>query len=80
MEFEALRDILVKILGVAPDEVTPEATFEGDLGADSLDLYQVLMQMEDTFGIETVSEDVKKITRVSEAVEFIKKAENKKKV
>ncbi len=78
MELEALRDILVKILGVAPDEVTPEATFEGDLGADSLDMYQVLMQMEETFGIETVSEDVKQITCVSEAVEYIKKAENKK--
>lgn len=78
MELEALRDILVKILGVAPDEVTPEATFEGDLGADSLDMYQVLTQMEENFGIETVSEDVKQITCVSEAVEYIKKAENKK--
>ena len=62
MEFEVLRDILVRILGVAPDEIGPETTFEGDLGADSLDMYQVVLQMEETFGIEAVSEKVEKIT------------------
>lgn len=72
-----MRDILVKILGVAPDEITPETTFEGDLGADSLDMYQVLLQMEETFGIRTVSEDIRRITCVSEAVEYIKRAERK---
>ena len=40
MEFEVLRDILVRILGVAPDEIGPETTFEGDLGADSLDMFE----------------------------------------
>ena len=52
MEFEVLRDILVKILGVAPDEITMDSTFAEDLGADSLDMYQVVLQMEETFDIE----------------------------
>lgn len=71
MEFEMLRDILVKILGVAPDEITPDTTFEGDLGADSLDMYQVVLQMEENFGIEAVPEEIQKISRVSEAVDYI---------
>ncbi len=71
MEFEMLRDILVKILGVAPDEITPDATFEGDLGADSLDMYQVVLQMEENFGIKAVPEKIKEIKRVSEAVDYI---------
>ena len=45
MEFEVLRDILVKILGVAPDEITMDSTFAEDLGADSLDMYQVVLQI-----------------------------------
>lgn len=72
MEFEALREILVQILGVYPDEVMPESTFEGDLGADSLDMYQVLLQMEETFDIEVVPEQLRDIKTVAEAVEYIK--------
>ncbi|MCR5654028.1 MAG: acyl carrier protein [Lachnospiraceae bacterium] len=72
MEFEELRKILVQILGVYPDEVTPESTFEGDLGADSLDMYQVLLQMEETFEIEVVPEQLRDIKTVAEAVEYIK--------
>ncbi|MGN0130896.1 MAG: acyl carrier protein [Lachnospiraceae bacterium] len=77
MELEVLRDILVKILGVAPDEIRPDTTFEGDLGADSLDMYQVVMQMEETFGIEADPEQIKKIVCVSEAVDYIKAAKKK---
>lgn len=74
MEFEVLRDILVKILGVAPDEITMDSTFAEDLGADSLDMYQVVLQMEDTFGIEMVPEKIEKIKKVSEAVSYIEHA------
>ena len=77
MEFEVLRDILVKILGVAPDEITMDSTFAEDLGADSLDMYQVVLQMEDTFGIEMVPEKIEKIKKVSEAVSYIEHAKKK---
>ena len=75
MEFEVLRDILVKILGVAPDEITMDSTFAEDLGADSLDMYQVVLQMEETFEIEMVPEKIEKT--VSEAVAYIKHAKKK---
>lgn len=77
MEFEALQKILVKILGVAPDEVTMESIFEEDLGADSLDMYQVALQMEAVFEIPMVPEQIKNITKVSEAVAYIKAARKK---
>ena len=77
MEFEELRNILVKILGVAPDEVTMDTSFEEDLGADSLDMYQVVAQMEETFKIKVTPQEIEKIKRVSEAVEFIKSVEKK---
>lgn len=77
MEFEALRDILVKVLGVAPDEITMNSTFAEDLGADSLDMYQVVLQMEETFGLKMIPEEVEKIKKVSEAVAYIKKANAK---
>lgn len=77
VEFEVLRDILVKILGVAPDEITMDSTFAEDLGADSLDMYQVVLQMEESFGIEMVPEKIEKIKTVSEAVSYIKHAKKK---
>ena len=77
MEFEELRNILVKILGVAPDEVTMDTSFEEDLGADSLDMYQVVVQMEETFKVKVTPQEIEKIKRVSEAVEFIKSVEKK---
>lgn len=77
MEFEVLRDILVKILGVAPDEITMDSTFAEDLGADSLDMYQVVLQMEETFDIEMIPEKVERIKTVSEAVSYITHAKKK---
>ena len=77
MEFEELRDILVKILGVAPDEITMDTSFEEDLGADSLDMYQVVAQMEETFKIKVTPQEIEKIKRVCEAVEYIKSAEKR---
>lgn len=78
MEFEELRNILVKILGVAPDEITMDTSFEEDLGADSLDMYQVVVQMEETFKVKVTPQEIEKIKRVSEAVAYIKAAEKGK--
>ena len=72
MEFEKLRDILVDQLGVEEDDVTPEASFENDLGADSLDLVEILMAIEEEFGFEVSEEDVDGIDTVGKAVEYIK--------
>ncbi len=77
MEFEVLRELLVKILGVAPDEVTMDSNFETDLGADSLDMYQVVMQMEETFEVEVIPEKIEKIKTVSEALDYIRTAKKK---
>ncbi len=74
MEFEKLQEILVKILGVAPDEITMDTTFAEDLGADSLDLYQVAIQMEETFDIHVDLEQIRDIDKVSEAIAFIQNA------
>lgn len=73
MEFEALRDSLVKILGVYKDEVTLDADFAKDLGADSLDLYQVVLNMQQAFGYEIVPEDLSKIKTVQDAVNYMRK-------
>lgn len=78
MEFEELRNILVKILGVAPDEITMDTSFEEDLGADSLDMYQVVVQMEETFKVKVTPQEIEKIKRVSEAVAYIKATEKRK--
>ena len=68
MEFEKLRDIIVEVLNVDETEVTMESTFIDDLGADSLDVFQII------FDIEIPNEEAEKIVTVGDAVEQIKKA------
>ena len=68
---EKVKSIIVEQLGVDPEEVTLEATFVNDLGADSLDTVELVMAFEEEFGIEIPDEDAEKITRVKEAVEYI---------
>ena len=72
MEFETIRKILVEQLGVSEDEVTMDSTFENDLGADSLDLVEILMALEEEYGFEVSEEDVEGIDTVGKAVEYIK--------
>lgn len=72
MEFETIKRILVEQLGVSEEEVTMEATFENDLGADSLDLVEILMALEEEYGFEVSEEDVEGIDTVGKAVEYIK--------
>ena len=76
MEFEKLRDIIVEVLNVDESEVKLEATFVDDLGADSLDVFQIIMGLEEEFDIEIPNEEAEKIVTVGDAVEQIKKAIN----
>jgi acyl carrier protein len=69
--FERLKKIIVEQLGVEEDDVTPEAAFVEDLNADSLDLVELIMSLEEEFGMEISDEDAEKIQKVSDAVEYI---------
>jgi acyl carrier protein len=70
---ERVKKIIVDQLGVEEDLVTSEASFVDDLGADSLDTVELVMALEEEFGIEIPDEDAEKITRVKEAVDYIEK-------
>lgn len=71
---EKVKSIIVDQLGVSADEVKPEASFVDDLGADSLDLTELIMAMEEEFDIEIDDEDAQKIVEVKDAVDYIEKA------
>ena len=68
---EKVKSIIVEQLGVEADDVKPEASFTEDLGADSLDIVELVMAFEEEFGIKIPDEDAEKINRVSEAVSYI---------
>ena len=72
MIFEKIREIIVEQLGVNEDDVKLETSFIEDLEADSLDLFQVIMELEDAFDVKV--EEVENIKTVSDAVNFIEKA------
>lgn len=72
MEFEKIRTIIAEVLNVDINEITMETTFLEDLGADSLDVYQIIMEIEEEFGIEIEAEDAEKIRTVEDAVNRIK--------
>ena len=76
MEFEKLQNIIAEVLNIEPDEITMETTFVEDLGADSLDIFQIIMGIEEEFDIEIANEDAEHITTVADAVEEIKNALN----
>jgi acyl carrier protein len=71
--FEDIKAIIVEVLGVDPEEVTPEANFREDLEADSLDLVELIMEFEDKFGEEIPDDDAQQITTVGEAVAYVEK-------
>lgn len=73
MEFEKLKDIIAEVLNVDVSEITEETTFVDDLGADSLDVFQIIMGIEEEFDIELDTEDAEHIVSVGDAVEEIKK-------
>jgi acyl carrier protein len=76
MEFEKLKKIIAEVLNVDEEEITMETTFVDDLGADSLDIFQIIMGLEEEFDIEIANEDAEKIVTVGDAVEQIKNALN----
>lgn len=76
MEFDKLKKIIAEVLNVDEDEITMDTTFVDDLGADSLDVFQIIMGIEEEFDIEIENEEAEKIVTVSDAVEQIKNALN----
>lgn len=76
MELEKLKKVIAEVLNVDTEEITPETTFVDDLGADSLDVFQIIMGIEEEFDIEIPAEKAETITTVEEAVEMIKGALN----
>lgn len=66
-----IRDILVEHLGIAPEEVTPEAAFIEDLGADSLDTVELVMELEETFDMQIPDEEAEKLTTVGAVTDYL---------
>jgi acyl carrier protein len=76
MEFEKLQKIIGEVLNIDTDEITMETTFVDDLGADSLDVFQIIMGIEEEFDIEIPNEEAENIVTVADAVDQIKNALN----
>ena len=75
MELEKLKKVIAEVLNVDTEEITLETTFTDDLGADSLDVFQIIMGIEEEFDIEIATEEAEKIVTVGDAVEQIKNAQ-----
>ena len=71
MEFEKLQKIIAEVLNLSEEEIRPDSTFVDDLGADSLDVFQIIMGIEEEFDIEIDNEEAEKITTVQDAVDQI---------
>ena len=76
MELDKLKKIIVEVLNVEENDITMDTTFIDDLGADSLDVFQIIMGLEEEFDIEIPNEQAEKIVTVADAVEQIKNALN----
>lgn len=76
MEFEKLQNIIAEVMNVSADEISMETTFVEDLGADSLDIFQIIMGIEEEFDIEIPNDAAEQIVTVGDAVEQIKAATN----
>lgn len=74
MEFETLKKVISDVLGVDPNEITEETTFADDLGADSLDLYQILLELQDQLKLEVDEDALKDVKTVGDALDLIKNA------
>ena len=76
MEFEKIQEIIADVLNIDTQEIKSDSKFVDDLGADSLDIFQIVMGIEETFDIEIDNSDTEKILTVADAVEQIKNAMN----
>ena len=74
---EKIRDIIVEQLGVSADQVTPEAKFIEDLGADSLDTVELVMALEEEFGQEIPDEEAEKLQSVGDVIKYIEETDGK---
>ena len=77
MEFDKLKEVIADVLSVDPNEITLDTTFTEGLGADSLDVFQIIMGIEEAFEIEIPADKVENITTVGEAVALIKNSMSK---
>lgn len=73
MDLESFSNVLASVLHVYPHEITADTTFQGDLGADSLDLYQIILAVEKELSVELPTEGMDKLTTVGEALQFLNK-------
>ena len=73
MEFDLLKEIIAEVLNVDAAEITAETTFVDDLGADSLDVFQIIMGVEEKLNIEVDTDAAEKLSTVGDAIELIKK-------
>ena len=74
---EKVKDIIVEQLGVNPEQVTDEASFIEDLGADSLDIVELVMAFEEEFGVEVPDEDAEKLQKVGDVIKYIEEKSSK---
>ncbi|MCI8804794.1 MAG: acyl carrier protein [Clostridiales bacterium] len=77
MEFEKVKEIIAEQMSISEDEITMETSFTDDLGADSLDIFQIISELEENFDIEFENDDAENVKTVGDAVEYIKKAQSK---
>jgi acyl carrier protein len=71
--FEQIKKVIVDLLGVEADKVTPDASFREDLGADSLDLVELIMEFEERFGATISDEEAQQLTTVGQVVDYVEK-------
>lgn len=74
MVFQKVKEIIANQMSISEDEISLETTFTDDLGADSLDVFQIISDLEDSFGMEFQPEDAEKIKTVGDAVDYINNA------
>jgi len=74
MEFEKIRDVIADQMGIEADSITPETEFQQDLSADSLDVFQIISELEEIFDMEFDNDDAAKIITVGDAANYVKEA------
>jgi acyl carrier protein len=74
MEFEKISEIISEQMNIPKEKITPKTTFKEGLGADSLDIFQIISELEEVFGMEFSDQDAEKIKTVGDAAEYVKKA------
>jgi len=74
MELEKIIDVIAEQMSVSKDKITKTTTFKEDLNADSLDIFQIITELEEIFGMEFANEDAEKIVTVGDAAEYVKNA------